>query len=97
MGYPILERAPLATALVEVRPHERDKMVYRCRVLGSMECGKSSFVRGLVGKETSDALSDIVGEEAMSVRALTLSNVNKEIYLVVSRNRGYMYLNYICV
>ena len=83
MGYPILERAPLATALTEVQAHERDKSVYRCRVLGSTECGKSSFVRGLVGKELSDAQSDVMGEEAMSVCALTLPNVNKEIYLVV--------------
>ena len=84
MGYPVLEHAPLASALTEVQAHERDKSVYRCRVLGSMECGKTQFVRGLVGKENSEPLSDEIGEEAMSVRALTLPNVNKEIYLVVS-------------
>ena len=84
MGYPVLERAPLASALSEVSAHERDKSIYRCRVMGSMDCGKTCFVRGLVGKENAEPPSDEVGEEAMSVRALTLPNVNKEIYLVVS-------------
>ena len=84
MGYPVLERTPLSSALLEVQPHEREKSVYRCRILGSMECGKSSFVRGLVGKENEGPHADIVGDEAMSVRALTLPNLNKEIYLVVS-------------
>ena len=86
MGYPILERAPLASALTEVQPHEREKTVYRCRVMGNMESGKSSFVRGLVGKENSEALPDVVGDESMSVRALTLPNAGKEIYLVVGGN-----------
>ena len=92
MGYPVLERAPLNSALLEVQPHERDKSVYRCRVLGSMECGKSSFVRGLVGKENVEPHADIVGDESMSVRALTLPNDNKEIYLVVSK-RNMMWRN----
>ena len=42
-------------------------------------------MRGLVGKENADPHADVVGDEAMSVRALTLPNVDKEIYLVVSR------------
>ena len=37
--------------LTEVRPHERQKSVYRCRVMGSKDCGKTTFVRGLIGKE----------------------------------------------
>ena len=37
--------------LTEVRPHERQKSVYRCRVMGSKNCGKTTFVRGLIGKE----------------------------------------------
>ena len=43
-------------------------------------------MRGLVGKENAEALPDVVGDESMSVRALTLPNVGKEIYLVVSRD-----------
>ena len=35
----------------EVQPGDRQKSVFRCRVLGSKACGKSAFVRGLVGKE----------------------------------------------
>ena len=41
-------------------------------------------MRGLAGKESADPHADIVGDEAMSVCALTLPNVNKEVYLVVS-------------
>lgn len=80
MGYPVLERGTLASALQEVRPHERQKSVYRCRVLGSKNCGKTTFVRGLVGKEQSP-YPDIEGEEAVSVKSLTLAE--SHIYLVL--------------
>ena len=50
--------------------------------MGDKECGKSTFVRGLIGKE--ECLNpDEAGDEAMTVRALTLPNSSKHIYLVV--------------
>ena len=36
--------------ILEVAPHDRQRKVYWCRVMGGRGCGKSGFVRGLVGK-----------------------------------------------
>lgn len=71
---------------IEVKSHQRDKLVYRCQILGGKGCGKSSFVRGLVGKQQAPALLDQeeLGE-AVTVKAITLPDSTSPIYLVVYR------------
>lgn len=67
-----------------MKSHERNKLVYRCQVLGGKGCGKSSFVRGLVGKEQASAFTDMdeIGD-AVTVKAITLPDSTSPIYLVV--------------
>ena len=50
-GYLVLEKESLAAALLEIRPHERHRSVFRCCVFGSKNAGKTSFIRGLIGKD----------------------------------------------
>lgn len=67
-------------ACVDVEPTDPERSVYHCRVLGGKRCGKTSFVRGLIGQ--SEVVGD--GEEAMTIKGLNLPNTQQLIYLVVS-------------
>jgi len=49
-------------------------------VIGSKNCGKTTFVRGLIGKEQSP-YPDVEGEEVMSIRSIPLAGAH--IYLVL--------------
>ena len=66
----------------EVRSTERNKLVYRCQVLGSKGCGKSCFVRGLLGKGLQ-VPADLDEGEAVTIRAITVPNSTSPVYLVV--------------
>lgn len=103
MGYPVLQKDTLASALQgsvsshiqscivirrwcsfsEIKSNQRTKLVYRCQVLGGKGCGKSSFVRGLLGKGQMAIPAD-VEVEAVSIKAITLPNSASYVYLVVS-------------
>lgn len=67
----------------EVKSTERNKLVYRCQVFGGKGCGKSSFVRGLLGKESSQVSTDLEEGGSVSIRAVTLPNSTASVYLVV--------------
>lgn len=67
----------------EVKSTERNKLVYRCQVFGGKGCGKSSFVRGLLGKKSSQVSTDLEEGEAVAIRAVTLPNSTASVYLVV--------------
>ena len=47
----ILSACQLDVFISEIRPHERHKSVFRCCVFGSKNAGKTSFIRGLIGKD----------------------------------------------
>ncbi len=68
---------------LEVRSTERNKLVYRCQLLGGKGCGKSAFVRGLVGKEKMQVSAEMEEGEAVSIKAITLPNSASPVYLVV--------------
>ncbi len=68
---------------LDVEPTDPERNVYHCRVLGGKGCGKTSFVRGLIGQ--SKVAGD--GEEAMTIKGLTLPNTQQLIYLVVGTIR----------
>ena len=70
---------------IEVKSHQRNKLVYRCQVLGGKGCGKSSFVRGLVRKEQAPAEEEL--GDAVTVKAITLPESTSPIYLVVGNTR----------
>jgi len=98
----VLKNSNLATALrgryfntvsqdkpvvfTDVEADDGDRVVFTCRVMGSTGCGKTSFVRGLIGK--GDTPSD--GEEALTIKGLTLPSTQHISYLVVS----FYYLSY---
>ena len=69
--------------LAEVGLSQHTKLVYRCQVLGGKGCGKSSFIRGLVGKEMALVPEELQEEEAMSIKALTLPSSTSPVYLLV--------------
>ena len=62
---------------------QHKKTVYRCQVLGGKGCGKSSFVRGLVGKALEEVPEEVQVEESMSIRSLTLPSSAAPVYLLV--------------
>ena len=66
---------------LDVEAMDPDRSVYHCRVLGARGCGKTSFVRGLIG-QSEVAAED--GEEAMTIKGLTLPDTQRQVYLVVS-------------
>ena len=66
---------------LDVEAMDPDRSVYHCRVLGGRGCGKTSFVRGLIG-QSEVAAED--GEEAMTIKGLTLPDTQRQVYLVVS-------------
>lgn len=68
---------------LEVRSAERNKLVYRCQLLGGKRCGKSAFVRGLVGKEKMLVSAEMEEAEAVAIKAITLPNSASPVYLVV--------------
>ena len=43
-----------------MRPGERKKTVYHCQVLGSKGSGRTTIVRGLIGKEQVGVVSEWV-------------------------------------
>lgn len=66
-----------------MKSNQRNKLVYRCQVLGGKGCGKSSFVRGLVMKEQVPVFVDMEEGEAVTIKAITLPDSASPIYLVV--------------
>lgn len=84
MGYPILQKDTLSSALQEVRSNERNKLVYRCLVLGSTGCGKSSFVRGLIGRE--QVAASMEEGDAVAIKTITLPNSTSSVYLMLQEN-----------
>ena len=64
---------------VDVEPSDPERCVYNCRVMGGRECGKTSFVRALIGQQ------DVGGDddEAMTIKGLTLPDTQSIKYLVV--------------
>ena len=73
----------MVCVITEVPVSQHSKIVYHCQVLGGKGCGKSSFVRGLVGKEMALVPEELQYEEAMSIKALTLPSSTSPIYLLV--------------
>jgi len=69
--------------VTEVGLGQLKKSVYKCQVMGGRGCGKSSFVRGLVGKGLAPVPEELQVEEAMSVKSLTLPDVPGPVYLLV--------------
>lgn len=66
-----------------MKSSERNKLVYRCQLLGGKGCGKSAFVRGLVGKEKLIVSDELEEAEAVAIKPITLPNSTTPVYLVV--------------
>jgi Ras family protein T1 len=87
VGYPLLGRGPLASALTEVRSGQKVKSVYHCQVLGERGGGKSTFVRGLIGREQVVGQGEEEGEEeeeAVTIRSLPVAG--STVYLILHEN-----------
>ena len=69
--------------MTEVALGQLKKSVYTCQVMGSRGCGKSSFVRGLIGKGLAPVPEELQVEEAMSIKSLTLPATPGPVYLLV--------------
>lgn len=100
MGYSVIEKGGLASALkgkrriyatsiltaliIELQPRDKSRKVYRCRVMGSRGCGKTSFCRSLIVKD-KNALLDKDENDTICIKSLPLGNTS--VYLIVSYKR----------
>lgn len=81
MGYSSLVNGNLITAIEEVQFHDKRKSVYRCKVFGSRRSGKTTIVRGLVGKHQVQTTPDEEEMEAVSIKSLPIAG--RQMHLIL--------------
>ncbi|XP_003388429.2 PREDICTED: mitochondrial Rho GTPase 1-A-like [Amphimedon queenslandica] len=80
VGYSVIEKGGLASAVREVQPRGHEKSVFRCRVMGGRGCGKTTFCRSLISK-MKDVTKDGDEDEVICIKSVT--SANRRIYLVL--------------